>query len=84
MPCPGCGEPLDQAAAVGGPGPRLPRDGSISICAYCADVSVFTVSPLGTLDLRPMTAEELTRFQGDPEAMKVLRTIQEYLAGERR
>jgi hypothetical protein len=68
--CPRCGTPVDAATGVfdardGSPGP-----GDVTVCLYCAAVSVFDAD----LRLRPPTAEERREMAQDK---RVQRTVAE-------
>jgi hypothetical protein len=64
LPCPGCGEPLGGSLSTRA-GQGQPKDGSLAICAYCNQISIFTVV-LDTLGLRVPTDSELDEILKDP------------------
>lgn len=63
-PCPGCGEQLDRSMAFDG---AKPNPGDITVCAYCACVSVY----LDDLTTREVTPEKDPLFIISPEYEKV-------------
>lgn len=83
-PCPTCGRVVDAVVTINAqPVRNPPDDGDYSICDECASVSMFTVSALGVVGLRPLTAAELTTFQNDPEGVAALRRMQRYVRHRR-
>lgn len=74
--CPHCGRPADGAMGLDD---ETPRDGDISICGYCINISIFQAN--GTL--RVPTDAEAIMIAGDPrmvllvEGAKRVREIME-------
>lgn len=68
--CPHCCALLDGASAADGDeNGRGPEPGDPTVCAYCAEMSLFDGDPL---QLRVATADELAELSSDPELARVL------------
>jgi hypothetical protein len=65
-PCPGCGETLD--GATGANTDSAPTPGALSMCAYCAAVTIFG----DDLRLRPLKPAEVAKIESEPETMALL------------
>lgn len=57
LACLVCGLRLNRHACVTAPGAR-PEDGDLSVCWRCTAPAIYTLSPLGVLGLRALTAAE--------------------------
>jgi hypothetical protein len=62
--CPKCGGKIDAAAAVSGD--RPPREGDLSVCAYCTTLSLYCAD----LTLRLPTPAEHQRLALNPDVMR--------------
>lgn len=70
--CWSCGADNDAATGIGPTDPGLPEAGSVSVCGYCAAVSIFTDTNLGT---RRPTADELLDVMSDKTIRKAVAAI---------
>lgn len=69
--CPHCERELDAASAMDG-GPQRPEAGDLSVCLYCAGVSVFTGE--GLIKRLP-TKAELAEIDGDSRIAAAQRVV---------
>ena len=76
--CPACKHHLEAATAVTSNG-RQPRDGAVSLCVYCGEVSVFRHGPLGLFIDTP-TLEELRDIMSEPRARRTINAFHRYWA----
>lgn len=67
--CRKCGNPLDSACSVNCN--IQPKPGDVSICFYCAAVSVFA----DDMSLREPNAEEQRTFKKDREIAKAIQNV---------
>lgn len=69
-----CGEKLDGHAQVGGDGPGRPDDGCVSVCVYCAQVSIYdSTTDTGLRPLDPVETAVLCRQ--NPELARIIATV---------
>lgn len=69
MPCPTCGRAND--AMTGISGERVPADGDVSLCAYCATIGVFDDVTTARPRVRLPTAEEAAVLDADEQLQHV-------------
>ena len=69
-PCPQCGAVNDTADGV--EHEEAPTPGDISVCMYCAAVTVFT----NDLKLRTPTSEEMANIRSDAEIWATIKEAQ--------
>ena len=70
--CLRCGHDFELASGIGSEPAPAPMPGSLSLCIRCGDAAMFG----DDLQLRPLTQEERTNVESDPE----IRRIRELLA----
>lgn len=68
--CPGCGTEIDGHLATK-EGSSGPKDGGVSVCAYCATICIYTVTD-DRLGLRYPTDDELHEILADPHIARVV------------
>lgn len=64
LACPACHASTDGYTGIGNS--IAPRDGDVSICAYCRNVAIFVVSGDHDYAFRDATSEELLVLSRDP------------------
>jgi hypothetical protein len=69
--CWNCGSLNDAATGIGENDPGLPSEGAVSICAYCAAVSVFTDST----NMRKPTRVEMEEFAEDKTILAAVSAV---------
>lgn len=73
MECPECGKKLDSAAPVDGNVEKLPADGDIMVCVYCASVLAWKTNPQGPPRFERFDVETLDNSEREVvEAMRNL------------
>lgn len=73
--CPYCGLRLTGHAQAYAGAPPIPFAGAVSICLYCAHISLFDEGPLG-LYLRFPTPEEWTELRADEALLTAQATVE--------